>query len=126
MGIMNATKEVKTTPAAAKRSSTQMDFSNLPPLKSGGTVGFSAFRDTDKSDNRRSKSRKTANGSAVEDSDDDDDDDDVNVVGKMEDVDDKEIKTTIDPEEEKFSNELAGEVGRIKVCLATAFVSDHC
>ena len=45
---------------------------------------------------------------------------------KMEDVDDKEIKTTIDPEEEKFSNELAGEVGRIKVCLTTAFVSNHC
>lgn len=93
-------------------------------MKSGGTVGFSAFRDTDKSANHRSKSRKTANGSAVEDSDDDDNDDDVNVVGKMEDVDDKEIKTTIDPEEEKFSNELAGEVGRIKVCIVAVFVSD--
>lgn len=118
MGIMNATKDIKTTPAAAKRSSTQMDFSNLPPLKSGGTVGFSAFRDNDKSANHRSKSRKTADGSAVEDSDDDDDDDedDVNVVGKMEDVDDKEIKTTMDPEEDKFSSELAGEVSRIKVC----------
>lgn len=117
MGILDTSKNVKTTPAATKRTSTQMDFSNLPPLKSGGTVGFSAFRDNDKSANRRAKSRKTANGSAVEDSDDDDDDDDVNVVGKMDDVDDKDIKTTLDPEEAKFSGELADGVNRIKVCL---------
>ena len=120
MGILDTNKNVKTTPAATKRTSTQMDFSNLPPLKTTGTVGFSAFRDNDKLNTRRAKSRKTANGSAVEDSDEDDDDDDVNVVGRMEDVDDKDIKTTVDADELKFSGELADGVNRIKVCSRTA------
>lgn len=118
MGILDTSKNVKTTPAAAKRTSTQMDFSNLPALKTTGTVGFSAFRD-DKASNPRRKSRKTANGSAVEDSDDEDDDDDGNVVRKMEDVDDnKDIKTTIDADEAKFSSELADNINRIKVCIS--------
>ena len=118
MGILDTTKndKTKTTPAT-KRTSTQMDFSNLPALKTTGTVGFSAFRDADKVANPRRKSRKTANGSAMEDSDDDDDDD-VNVVGTMEDVDDnKDIKTEIDADEAKFSSELADNINRIKVRL---------
>lgn len=120
MGILDASKNVKTTPAATKRTSTQMDFSNLPALKTTGTVGFSAFRDNDKAANPRRKSRKTANGSAIEDSDDDDDDDDDNVVGKMDDIDDnKDIKTTIDADEAKFSSELADNINRIKVRSST-------
>ncbi len=119
MGILDSSKGVKTTPAAAKRTSTQMDFANLAPLKQGGTVGFSAFRDSAQSNTRKSKARKAANGSAIEDSaidSDEDDDDEAGIVGKMEDVDDKDIKTTIDADEAKFSGELADNINRIKVC----------
>ncbi|EKD12167.1 uncharacterized protein L3040_003366 [Drepanopeziza brunnea f. sp. 'multigermtubi'] len=116
MGILNA-KQQKGTPTATKRRSTQLDFSNLAPLKPGGTVGFSSFRDSDSSD-RRNKSRKKSNGSngpgaMVEDSDDDDDE--VEIVGKMEDVDDKDVKASLSPEDAKFSGELADGVGRIKL-----------
>lgn len=91
-----------------------MDFSNLGPLKPGGTVGFSAFRDNEES-SRKAKTRKASNGSILEDSDDDDDD--VDIVGKMEEVDDKDVKTMLSPEDAKYSGELAEGVGRIKVCV---------
>lgn len=115
MGILDSSKQAKTTPVASKRRSTQMDFSSLGPLKPGGTVGFSAFRDTDSSSTRKSKVRKASDGGIVEDSDEDDDDEDI--VGKMEDVDDKDVKTMLSSEEAKYSGELADGVGRIKVCF---------
>lgn len=115
MGIL--TPKTKATPTSSKRRSTQLDFSNLAPLKSGGTVGFSSFRDNDPS--RRNKSKKKSNGSApgamMEDSDEDDDD--AEIVGKMEDVDDKDVKAMLSPEDAKYSGELADGVGRIKVSL---------
>lgn len=115
MGILDSTKNVKLTPAAAKRSSTQMDFSNLAPLKPGGTVGFSAFRDVESATTHKSKSRKKASGTSPADSDDDDDDDDeMGIIGKM-DEDDGEVKTSLGPDDAKFSGELADGVGRIKV-----------
>jgi hypothetical protein len=49
------------------------------------------------------------------DEDSEEDDDDVELVGKMEDVDDKEVKATLNPEDAKFQGELADGVGRIKV-----------
>lgn len=49
----------------------------------------------------------------VEDSDEEDED--VEIVGKMEDVDEKDIKTLLSPEEAKYQGELADGVGRIKV-----------
>ncbi|KFX88105.1 hypothetical protein V490_07828 [Pseudogymnoascus sp. VKM F-3557] len=112
MGILDSSKHAKTTPAAAKRGSTQMDFSNLGPLKPGGTVGFSAFRDTEESA-RKAKARKASNGSILEDSDDDDDD--IDIVGKMEEADDKDVKAMLSPEDAKYSGELAEGVGRIKL-----------
>lgn len=113
MGILDSSRHAKTTPATAKRRSTQMDFSNLGPLKPGGTVGFSAFRDTDPATGRKSKTRKTSNGNLVEDSEDDDDD--IDIVGKMDDIDDKAVKTTLSPDDAKFSGELADGVNRIKL-----------
>ena len=113
MGIL--TSKSKSNPTAAKRRSTQLDFSNLAPLKPGGTVGFSSFRDNDPS--RRNRSRKKSNGSAagamIEDSDEDDDDD-AEIVGKMKDVEDKDVKAMLSPEDAKYSGELADGVGRIK------------
>ncbi|KUJ20475.1 uncharacterized protein LY89DRAFT_640053 [Mollisia scopiformis] len=116
MGIVSP-KQQKATPATTKRRSTQLDFSNLGPLKPDrGTVGFSAFRENDPTA-RKSKSRKKSNGSlggAMEE-DSDEDEDDPELVGKMEDIDDKDVKTLLSPDDAKFSGELADGVGRIKL-----------
>jgi hypothetical protein len=116
MGIL-APKQPKTASGGTKRRSTQLDFSNLAPLKPGGTVGFSTFRDTDSS-SKRGKTRKRSNGDvgAMEE-DSDEDDEDREIVGKMEDVDDKDMKTLLSPEDAKYQGELADGVGRIKVSL---------
>lgn len=128
MGIL--TSKSKGNPTSSKRRSTQLDFSNLAPLKPGGTVGFSSFRDTDPS--RRNKSRKKSNGRAPGDvmEDSEEDDDDAEIVGKMEDVDDKDVKAMLSPEDAKYSGELADGVGRIKVsfefeCSFTAAYSKY-
>ena len=117
MGILPNSKQEKTGNSATKRQSRQLDFSSLGPLKSTGTVGFSAFRDNDTS-TKRNKSRKKSNGSIgmMEDSDDDEDEDDSRGV-KMEEGDDKDVtqKTLLSPEDAKFQGELADGVGRIKV-----------
>ena len=119
MGIMNS-KKSKATPTSAKRRSTQMDFSNLPPLKTTGTVGFSSFRERDNERNVKRKKAVKSNGASVipgaMDEDSDDDDAEPEIVGKMEDVDDKDVKTLLSPEDAKFTGELADGVGRIKVC----------
>ncbi|KAM5346509.1 hypothetical protein ACJ41O_009514 [Fusarium nematophilum] len=91
----------------------QLDFSNLGPLKAGGTVGFSAFRDQAAEASRRRKARKKSNGNIADDSDDDDDDDDDEVLGKMDDVDDKDVHAKLAPEDVKFQGELADGVDRI-------------
>jgi hypothetical protein len=74
------------------------------------------------SSSRRNKSRKKSNGSAggAMDEDSDDDDDDVDLVGNMDDMDDKDVKTTLNPEEAKYQGELADGVGRIKVSCSAA------
>ena len=114
MGIL-ASKPSKTAAGSTKRRSTQLDFSNLAPLKPGGTVGFSTFRDTDPTA-RRNKARRKSNGeTGAMEEDSDEDDEDVEVVGKMEDVDEKDMKTLLSPEDAKFQGELADGVGRIKV-----------
>ena len=113
MGIL--TSKSKANPTSSKRRSTQLDFSNLAPLKPGGTVGFSSFRD--QKPPTGNKSRKKSNGSApgamMEDSDEDEDD--LEIVGKMEDVEEKDVKNMLSPEDAKYSGELADGVGRIKV-----------
>lgn len=111
---MQSARNLQATPASAKRRSGQLDFSNIGPLKAGGTVGFTAFRDQDSETLRRRKARKKSNGNIAEDSDDDDDDDGA-VVGKMEDVDDKEGDGKLAPEDPKFGGELADGVNRIRV-----------
>jgi len=120
MGVLPSTKGPQASSSATKRRSAQLDFSNLGPLKTGGTVGFSAFRDHDTESARRRKSRKKSNASPGatamdEDSDDEDLDDAEEILGRMEDVDDKDVKTKLGPEDTKFSGELAAGVDRIKV-----------
>ncbi|KAA8566955.1 hypothetical protein MFRU_007g01200 [Monilinia fructicola] len=115
MGILPNSKQEKITSSATKRRSRQLDFGNLAPLKSTGTVGFSAFRDNNSSA-KRSKPRKKSNGSVgmMEDSDDEDEDD--NSAVKMEEADDKDDPhTTLSTEDAKFQGELADGLGRIKL-----------
>ncbi len=121
MGILDSSKQSKPTAGSAKRRSTQLDFSNLPPLKSGGTVGFSAFRDND----RKNKARKKSNGSVgdamAEDSEEDDED--IEIVGKLDDLEDKDVKAMLSPEDARYQGELAEGVGRIKV---SSFALPNC
>jgi hypothetical protein len=116
MGIL-ASKQQKAAAPSTKRRSAQLDFGNLAPLKSAGTVGFSSFRENDPSA-RRNKSRKKSNGSIgaamAEDSDEEDEEVD-HLVEKMEEADDKDVKALLSPDDAKFTGELADGVGRIKV-----------
>lgn len=113
---MQSSKNPQATPGSAKRRSGQLDFSNLGPLKAGGTVGFSAFRDQTTETSRRRKARKKSNGNIAEDSDDDDDDDDDSAdnLNKMDD-DDKDGEGKEASEDSKFGGELADGVNRIRV-----------
>ncbi|CAJ2505034.1 Uu.00g124280.m01.CDS01 [Anthostomella pinea] len=116
MGLDPSAKDTQKTPAG-KRRSTQLDFSGLGPLKSTGTVGFSAFRDQDAEAAKRRKARRKSNGHAGaemdEDSEDDDDVDDP--LAKMEDTDDKIVKTHLAPEDAKVTGELQAGIDRIRL-----------
>lgn len=122
MGIIPPPKQA--TSPALKRRSGQLDFSNLGPLKTTGTVGFTAFRDKE-SQARRKKARKN-NGapgipSSAMDADSDDDDDDEHIgdsedLSKMDDVDAKYDPSKLGPEDAKHTGELAEGVNRIRVC----------
>jgi len=111
MGILPS-KTAKTIAGPGKRRSTQLDFSNLAPLKKTGTVGFSTFRDNEP----KTKARKKSNGNSNSmDEDSDEDEDDVEIVGKTEDVDEKNVKLLLSPEDAKSTGEIADGVGRIKL-----------
>lgn len=112
---MQSAKQPQTTSGAAKRRSGQLDFSGLGPLKAGGTVGFTAFRDQDTEAVRRKKARKKSNGNIADDSDDEDDDDENEIIGKMEDIDDQNGDGKSAPEDANFGGELADGVNRIRV-----------
>lgn len=121
MGVLPSSKTQQPSPMATKRRSAQLDFSNLGPLKTTGTVGFSTFRDNDAESSRRRKARKKSNGSIGmtmnDDSDDDDSDAEAKIVKKMEETEEKDTKVKPD-EDPKFSGELAAGVDRIRVSLA--------
>ncbi|KAH8666336.1 hypothetical protein BX600DRAFT_380460 [Xylariales sp. PMI_506] len=115
MGILPSAKDPKTTTPGAKRRSTQLDFSGLGPLKQTGTVGFSAFRDQD---TERKKSRTKSNGSlggAMDADSDDDEDDGGDPLSKMDDADDKIVKTHLAPEDAELQAELKAGIDRIRL-----------
>ena len=117
MGIVPGPKESQKTPGSKRRST--LDFSGLGPLKTTGTVGFSAFRDQETEAANRRKARRKSNGYAGrgiddDDSDDDDADDDI-PLAKMEDADDKVVKTHLEPEDAKVTGELQAGIDRIRV-----------
>lgn len=121
MGVLPSKSQAPTT-VSAKRRSGQLDLSNLGPLKTTGTVGFSAFRDTGAESAKRRKSRKKSNGDlGAMDEDSDDDDDEPEILGKMEDIDDKEVKPVNKSEE---ATELTEGVDRIRVHTRSSPLDD--
>ncbi|EFQ35477.1 hypothetical protein CGRA01v4_13651 [Colletotrichum graminicola] len=127
IGIIASSKPAQATPGSAKRRSGQLDFSNLGPLKTSGTVGFSTFRDQDTEATRRRKARKKSNGNvggALND-DSDDDDDESDLIGKMQDIDEKEVDNKLAPEDVKFQGELADGVNRIRLKRAHSAEPDR-
>ncbi|EHA56661.1 hypothetical protein MGG_02478 [Pyricularia oryzae 70-15] len=124
MGVLPSSKTQATPSSAVKRRSAQIELPKLGPLKTGGTVGFSAFRDNDADTARRRKSRKksiagspsTGVAAAMAAADSDSDADEDSIATKMEDTDEKDViqtGATLNPDEAKFSRELADGVERI-------------
>lgn len=114
MGILQPPKSEKPT-AVAKRKSLNADFASLGPLKKEGTIGFSTFRDNETRPKPRRKSSKKEDLDAM---DSESEDEETGVVGKMEDVEDVEIKKEDDllsPEDAERTGELAEGVRKIKV-----------
>ncbi|KAK1725230.1 uncharacterized protein BDZ83DRAFT_307438 [Colletotrichum acutatum] len=127
IGIIASSKTAQATPGSAKRRSGQLDFSSLGPLKTSGTVGFSAFRDQDTEATRRRKARKKSNGNiggALND-DSDDDDDESELLGKMQDIDEKDINNKLAPEDVRSQGELADGVNRIRLKRAHSAEPDR-
>lgn len=119
MGILPSTKPKELPQTTGKRSSRGMDFSSLPPLKSGGTVGFTNFRDSHAlaPNKSRKKSNSINDGKQLlggDDSDDDDDDEEV-ALKEPEEIDDKDPHNLLSPEESRFRGELADGLDRIKL-----------
>ncbi|KAK1974319.1 hypothetical protein LZ30DRAFT_413973 [Colletotrichum cereale] len=128
IGIIASSKSTQATPGSAKRRSGQLDFSSLGPLKTSGTVGFSTFRDQDTEATRRRKARKKSNGNvggALND-DTDDDDDESELIGKMQDIEEKEVDNKLAPEDVTFQGELADGVNRIHLKRAHSAEPDRC
>lgn len=135
IGVLSSSKTTQATPSSAKRRSGQLDFSNLGPLKSTGTVGFSSFRDQGAEATRRRKARKKSVGNvsgALNDDSDDEEDNDSVVMGKMDEVDEKDFGATLAPEDLRFQGELADGVNRIHVsalpqqlCCGNVFLTSY-
>lgn len=116
MGILQPPRSEKTA-TVAKRKSLNAEFASLGPLKKEGTIGFSTFRDNETRPKPRRKSIKKEDVDAM-DSESEDEDEEAEVVGKMEDADDVEIKKEDDllsPEDLERTGELAEGVRKIKV-----------
>jgi hypothetical protein len=115
MGILPGATPAK-TPAAVKRKSAQIDFSNLAPLNSEkGTRNFIGYRDPS-----AAKTGKKAGKDGDDDAMDSDVDDDDNDTGVLHDADEAEIrdsngKAMLSPEDALKQEALTEGVRKIKV-----------
>ena len=117
MGILPTPKsEAKSTTTPNKRASLQTDFTKLPPLKPGGTVGFAGFRDT-KSTSPPASHGKSKKGRDIgsEDSDEDENDDIAIDTALEEDKANEDNTGLLSPEDVTRQGELAEGVRKIKV-----------
>ncbi|KAL8665099.1 MAG: hypothetical protein Q9202_002499 [Teloschistes flavicans] len=121
MGIIASPKpQTKIPETTAKRKSIQDSFAGLKPLKPGGTVGFSGFREP--SGQSASSSKSKAKGpKADNDMDSDDDDEEEEDVGgrtpvRNEDNEAKESsKMTLSLEDARRQDEVAEGVKKIRL-----------
>ncbi|KAL4897145.1 hypothetical protein BDV59DRAFT_198567 [Aspergillus ambiguus] len=111
MGILKGAK-AQETPGSAKRRSQQLDFSNLGPLKPGGTVGFLNFRENTE---RRSSKKKNKKKDVGEDDMDSDDDDDDSILDRADDEEAKDDDHLLSPDDIRRQGELAEGVRKIKL-----------
>jgi len=122
MGILSTPKsQDKPTAATAKRRSVKTDFANLKPLKPGGALGFSNFRDTDTwstSSNAKGKAIKKE----FSDMDSDEEDDDTVIVKSGEIESQDALNGLLSPEDAKRQGELAEGVQKIRVRFPSLFV----
>ncbi|KAF2767562.1 hypothetical protein EJ03DRAFT_145183 [Teratosphaeria nubilosa] len=110
MGILQTAEAGKIPETMSRRKVSGPDFSKIGPLKSGGTVGFSGYRDA------TSTMRKGKNKDAdAMDSDADDDDDDMDLPGAAEAEVKDENGRLLSPEDAKRQGELAEGVQKIKL-----------
>ncbi|KAL8947067.1 MAG: hypothetical protein Q9222_006615, partial [Ikaeria aurantiellina] len=117
MGILSSSKtQTKTPEATAKRQSLQDAFTSLKPLKPGGTVGFSGYRDF--SDQHTPKGSSKASRSRTDSDMDSDEDDDVGGRTPVK-YDDTETKVannaTLSPEDARRQDEVAEGVQKIRL-----------
>ena len=122
MGILRPSRpQEKPTATSAKRRSVRTDFANLKPLKPGGALGFSGFRDTNGRAEGRPSSKKKDDHDAMDS--DDDDEGNAEPMTKSEDYDGPaDPKTPLSPEDAKRQGELAEGVKKIKVSNSYPFV----
>lgn len=122
MGILPSPEPAPTTAttSTSKRRSVQTDFSKLGPLKAGGTVGFSGFRDSATSQSPTKKIGKKGKKSVDSANDADSEDESAGETEEKSKVDDVEVDSKeegrlLDPEDARRGRELAEGVRQIKV-----------
>ena len=112
MGILDPPKSEK-TPTAAKRRSGIHDLPSLGPLKKEGTVGFLNYRETDVTPSRRKSKGKKKSLDAMES---DDSDEDVEIVGKMDDVEEtKHDPNHLSVEDAERAGQVSEGIRKMKV-----------
>lgn len=116
MGIHPSSKAPSKTPEMAKkRTSIQDTVAGLKPLKPGGTMGFSGFRDPGAPSTPRG-SAKANNPDDAMDSDEDEDAGGKTPV-RTEDVDTNEASNSmLSAEDARRQDEVAEGVQKIRVC----------
>ena len=114
MGILPSPKvHDKPIASTAKRRSVQTDFANIKPLKPGGALGFSKFRDS----SHRSTLGDGHDKSLKEDSDMDSDEyeDRNGKVTKQEEAESQDSNSMLSLEDVKRQGELAEGLQKIRV-----------
>ncbi|KPI35384.1 uncharacterized protein AB675_11723 [Cyphellophora attinorum] len=104
MGILSGPKGDKATPAS-KRKSLIGEIPKLGPLKKEGTAGFSQFRDRD---GRKSKRDDP------DEMESDEDNEEGNIIGKMDDINDADVKnpSMLSPEDAERTGAVAEASGK--------------
>ncbi|EXJ86658.1 hypothetical protein A1O3_03611 [Capronia epimyces CBS 606.96] len=111
MGILPTPKSEKVA-ASTKRRSIVADLPKLGPLKKEGTAGFSTFRDVEGRQSRKGKKNSD------DEMESDDDDGGAGIIGKMEDINDAEVKREPDllsPEDAERTGQVAEGIRKMKL-----------